>query len=73
MGSLSLIIWSLTLMVTVKYVTIVLYADDEGEGGTFALYSLLTRYVSYTYIVAVTFSEYGMVSDMNVSEGGGSL
>lgn len=44
MGSLSLIIWSLTLMVTVKYVTIVLYADDEGEGGTFALYSLLTRY-----------------------------
>jgi K+ transporter len=26
----------------------VLYADDEGEGGTFAIYSLLSRYVSDT-------------------------
>ena len=33
-------------MVTVKYVLIVLRADDEGEGGTFALYSLLSRSVS---------------------------
>lgn len=33
-------------MVSVKYVFIVLRADDEGEGGTFALYSLLSRYVS---------------------------
>jgi K+ transporter len=32
-------------MVTVKYILIVLYADDEGEGGTFALYSLISRYV----------------------------
>lgn len=46
LGALSLIIWSLTLIVTVKYVVIVLCADDEGEGGTFALYSLITRYVS---------------------------
>lgn len=45
LGSLSLIIWALTLIVTVKYVAVVLCADDEGEGGTFALYSLLTRYV----------------------------
>ncbi|KAK9342634.1 putative potassium transporter 5 [Lipomyces starkeyi] len=43
-GALSLIIWSITLIVTVKYVLIVLRADDEGEGGTFALYSLLSRY-----------------------------
>ncbi len=35
-------------MVSVKYVFIVLNADDEGEGGTFALYSLLSRYVSST-------------------------
>ncbi|GKT63000.1 LOW QUALITY PROTEIN: potassium uptake protein [Colletotrichum tofieldiae] len=42
---LSLIIWSLTLMVTVKYVFIVLHADNEGEGGTFSCYSLLTRYL----------------------------
>lgn len=45
LGALSLIIWTLTLMVSIKYVMIVLLADDEGEGGTFALYSLLSRYV----------------------------
>lgn len=45
LGAVSLIIWSLTIMVTVKYVCIVLNADDEGEGGTFALYSLISRYV----------------------------
>ncbi|KAF4636440.1 hypothetical protein G7Y89_g1645 [Cudoniella acicularis] len=43
-GALSIIIWTLTLMVTVKYMFIVLSADDDGEGGTFALYSLLARY-----------------------------
>lgn len=33
-------------MVTFKYVLIVLRADNQGEGGTFSCYSLLTRYVS---------------------------
>jgi KUP system potassium uptake protein len=45
LGALSLIIWSLTLMVTVKYILIVLRADNDGEGGTFSTYSLLSRYV----------------------------
>ena len=45
LGAVSLIIWTLTLIVTIKYVLIVLRADDEGEGGTFAVYSLLSRYV----------------------------
>lgn len=45
LGALSLIIWAVTLMVTVKYVMVVLWANDEGEGGTFAVYSLLSRYV----------------------------
>ncbi|KAG9951627.1 putative potassium transporter, partial [Aureobasidium melanogenum] len=44
LGALSLIIWSLTLIVTIKYVLIVLSADDEGEGGTFAIYTLLSRF-----------------------------
>jgi KUP system potassium uptake protein len=48
LGAVSFVIWALTIMVTIKYVCIVLYADDEGEGGTFALYSLLSRYVSAT-------------------------
>ncbi|KAH6681627.1 putative potassium transporter 5 [Halenospora varia] len=43
-GALSIIIWTLTLMVSIKYMFIVLAADDDGEGGTFALYSLLARY-----------------------------
>lgn len=45
-GALSLIIWSLTVIVTLKYVLIVLRADNDGEGGTFSTYSLLSRYVS---------------------------
>ena len=44
-GVLSLIIWSLFMMVTVKYILIILRADNEGEGGTFSTYSLLSRYV----------------------------
>ena len=35
-------------MVTLKYVLIILRADNEGEGGTFSCYSLLTRYVGPT-------------------------
>jgi KUP system potassium uptake protein len=45
MGALSLIIWSLVLMVTIKYILIILRADNDGEGGTFSTYSLLSRYV----------------------------
>ncbi|HSF03842.1 MAG TPA: KUP/HAK/KT family potassium transporter, partial [Solirubrobacterales bacterium] len=40
-GILSLIIWSLVVVVTVKYVVFVLRADNRGEGGTFALLALL--------------------------------
>ncbi|KAL2064810.1 hypothetical protein VTL71DRAFT_3950 [Oculimacula yallundae] len=47
-GVLSVIIWSLTMMVTVKYVLIILHADNEGEGGTFSTYSLLSRYANIT-------------------------
>ncbi|EXJ76710.1 potassium uptake protein [Cladophialophora psammophila CBS 110553] len=47
-GVLSLIIWSLIMMVTVKYIIIVLHADNEGEGGTFSTYSLLSRYMNIT-------------------------
>ncbi|KAK4200042.1 potassium transporter-domain-containing protein [Triangularia verruculosa] len=46
--ALSVIIWSLTIMVTVKYVLIILHADNEGEGGTFSCYSLLTRFANIT-------------------------
>ncbi|CAK9327281.1 unnamed protein product [Citrullus colocynthis] len=43
-GALSLIIYSLTLIPLIKYVFIVCKANDNGQGGTFALYSLLCRH-----------------------------
>ncbi|GAQ92301.1 Potassium transporter family protein [Klebsormidium nitens] len=42
-GAMSLIFWTITLLLLVKYALIVLFADDNGNGGTFALYSLLRR------------------------------
>ncbi|KAL8055728.1 hypothetical protein ABFX02_04G074400 [Erythranthe guttata] len=44
LGVLSLILYTLTLIPVVKYVFIVLRANDNGDGGTFALYSLICRY-----------------------------
>jgi KUP system potassium uptake protein len=42
-GVLSLIFWSLMLIVTVKYVAVATRADNRGEGGSFALLSLISR------------------------------
>jgi KUP system potassium uptake protein len=43
LGTLSCIIWTLTLQTTIKYVILILRADNRGEGGTFALYALVRR------------------------------
>jgi KUP system potassium uptake protein len=43
LGLLSLIVWSLTLVVTVKYVGFVLRADNKGEGGTLSLMTLASN------------------------------
>ncbi|KAE8150065.1 potassium transporter 5 [Aspergillus avenaceus] len=48
-GVLSIVIWSLFMMVTVKYVLVILYLDNDGEGGTFSTYSLLSRYMNITH------------------------
>lgn len=42
-GSLSCIIWTLTLQTTVKYVLLTLQADNRGEGGIFSLFALVRR------------------------------
>lgn len=47
LGVLSLILWTLTAIPLIKYVFIVLQADDNGEGGTFALYSYLCRHINF--------------------------
>jgi K+ transporter len=65
LGAVSLIIWSLTIMVTVKYVCIVLNADDEGEGGTFALYSLISRYVCCGLLIY-----YGLLYSLKIGQSG---
>ncbi|RJR47622.1 MAG: potassium transporter Kup [Deltaproteobacteria bacterium] len=40
LGVMSLVFWSLTMVITIKYVTFILKADNEGEGGTYALAAL---------------------------------
>ena len=40
LGVLSLIVWALTIIVTIKYVVFVLRADNRGEGGTLSLMAL---------------------------------
>lgn len=49
-GVLSFVFWTLTLVPLLKYVFIVLRADDNGEGGTFALYSLLCRHARVGFL-----------------------
>eukprot|EP01018_Ginkgo_biloba_P039221 Gb_22909 [translate_table: standard] len=49
-GVFSLIFWTFTLIPFLKYVIIVLSADDNGEGGTFALYSLLCRHANLSLL-----------------------
>ena len=44
LGCISLAIWALTLIVSLKCAVFILRADNEGEGGVFALYSLLHNY-----------------------------
>ncbi|MGX6962676.1 KUP/HAK/KT family potassium transporter [Vagococcus xieshaowenii] len=44
-GAISLVIWTVTLMTTVKYVLIALRADNHGEGGIFSLYTLVRKVV----------------------------
>ena len=44
-GVLSLIFWTLTLVVTVKYVLVIMRADNRGEGGSLALLALIARKV----------------------------
>src|SRR5436309_12266419 len=43
LGALSLILWSLVLIVTLKYVVVIMQADNRGEGGLLALTALVLR------------------------------
>ena len=52
-GSLSCIIWTLTLQTTVKYVILTLKADNRGEGGIFSLYALVRRQKKWLVLPAM--------------------
>ncbi len=43
LGAVSLVFWTLTIQTTFKYVTLVLQADNKGEGGIFSMYTLVRR------------------------------
>lgn len=49
-GALSLVLYTLILIPSFKYVLIVLLANHDGEGGTFALYSLICRHATVSLL-----------------------
>ncbi|MBL7702929.1 MAG: KUP/HAK/KT family potassium transporter [Ferruginibacter sp.] len=53
LGTLSLIIWTITLLTTIKYVVMVLRADNRGEGGIFSLFALVRRRRKWLVIPAM--------------------
>ena len=52
-GALSLVIWTVTLLTTIKYVLIAMQADNHGEGGIFSLYALVHRRAKWLIIPAM--------------------
>ncbi|WP_295728027.1 KUP/HAK/KT family potassium transporter [uncultured Limosilactobacillus sp.] len=52
-GGVSLVFWTLMLMTTVKYVLIALRADNNGEGGIFALYALVRHQARWLIVPAL--------------------
>ena len=56
LGVLSLIVWALIVVVTIKYVLITMRADNRGEGGSFALLALIRRVAPRTRLLpAISF------------------
>jgi KUP system potassium uptake protein len=52
-GALSCVFWTLTLQTTVKYITITLRADNNGEGGIFALFALIRRKSAWAAVLTM--------------------
>lgn len=52
-GAISLIIWTVTLLTTIKYVVIALRATNHGEGGIFALYALVRKRARWLVVPAL--------------------
>lgn len=70
-GSLSCIIWTLTLQTTIKYVILTLKADNRGEDGIFSLYALVRRRRKWLVIAAMiggaALLADGMITPLSIS------
>ena len=53
LGAISCVIWTLTFQTTIKYITLTLRADNNGEGGIFSLYALIRRKKKWVFIFAI--------------------
>ncbi len=53
LGGLSCIFWTLTLQTTLKYVILILRADNRGEGGILALFALVRRHAKWLTVPAI--------------------
>jgi KUP system potassium uptake protein len=72
-GVLSFIFWTITLVPLLKYVFIVLRADDNGEGGTFALYSLLCRHARVNSLPSCQLADEQLIEYKTDSIGSSSM
>jgi KUP system potassium uptake protein len=72
MGSLSMIFWALILVVTMKYVLIIMRADNNGEGGTLALAALAHRSPGMTRTIKTTIG-IGAIAGLALFFGDGML
>jgi KUP system potassium uptake protein len=52
-GGVSCVFWTLTIITSLKYITLVLRADNKGEGGVFALYALVRKRAKWLVVPAV--------------------
>lgn len=53
LGGVSCVFWTLIFQTTIKYITLTLMADNQGEGGIFSLYALVKRYGKYLVIPTI--------------------
>lgn len=63
MGAISAIFWTLTLQTTIKYVYLTLRADNKGEGGIFALYTLVKKLNKKWLIIPAILGGSAMLAD----------
>ena len=63
LGGISCVFWTLTLLSTIKYVILTLRADNRGEGGIFALYTLVKKTKIYWLIIPAMVGGSALIAD----------